>query len=110
MLPGEPQLRLNNSIEQACSQCSSEERFLLAAYFFDEQTLAKIARTLGVHESTVSRRLDRLIADLRRRIKRILRETGMSPGQIEESLQSDCKELPLSIRSLLLRGLNLARG
>ena len=108
---GEPPWKLlNTALEEACARCTSEERFLLAAYFFDGQTLAALAQTLGIHESTVSRRIDRLILKLRRRIKQTLRETGMSARQIEESLHSGQTDLPLNIRGLLLRGVDLARG
>jgi hypothetical protein len=47
---------------------SSEDRFLLSSYFLDHQTLLQIARLLHVHEATISRRLKRLVADLRKQL------------------------------------------
>jgi DNA-directed RNA polymerase specialized sigma24 family protein len=37
-----------------------EERFLLSTWFLDQRTLLEIARLLGFHEATVSRRIQRL--------------------------------------------------
>ncbi len=50
---------LEQAIEQAVSGREAEERYLLAAYYLDGQTLLEIARVLGVHEATVSRKLHR---------------------------------------------------
>lgn len=101
------ELRL--AIEEACMERTAEQRFLLAAYFFDEWSLAEIAKRLGVHESTVSRRMDRILRELRASITRNLRKLGMSPRQIAESLQADVRDLPFEISGALLRGIDLAR-
>jgi RNA polymerase sigma-70 factor (ECF subfamily) len=101
--------RLHSAIEEACLARTPEQRFLLAAYFFDGWSLADIAKSLGVHESTVSRRLDRVLRDLRRGISAGLRRRGMNPRQIEESMESGVRELPFEMRGVLLRGIRLAR-
>jgi RNA polymerase sigma-70 factor (ECF subfamily) len=100
--------RLNDAINEAFIALPPENRYLLASYFFDRQTLAEIARTLTVHESTVSRRLDRLVRLLRRRIARLLRDKGMTARQAEESLQTDVRDISLDLHSQLLRGAELA--
>ena len=41
---------------------------MLSAYYLDGRTLAEIARMLGVHESTISRKLDKLAKSLRKQI------------------------------------------
>ena len=41
---------------------------VLAAYYLDGRTLAEIARMLGVHESTISRKVDKLAKSLRKKI------------------------------------------
>src|SRR6266852_4231020 len=51
---------LEAATDEALAELSSEDRFTLASYYLDGRTLAEIARTLGLHESSVSRRLDRL--------------------------------------------------
>ncbi len=114
---GEPQYgseayatrRLHAAIEEACGERTPEQRFLLAAYFFDGWSLAEIAHRLGVHESTASRRMDRLLRDLRRSITTSLRQRGVSARQIEETMRRGVEELPFEMRGLLLRGIDLAR-
>jgi RNA polymerase sigma-70 factor (ECF subfamily) len=98
-----PDPRLKEAIEETCLEWSAEDRFLLAAYFFDERTLAEIAAMIGVHESTVSRRMHRLLARLRRSIKRKLRDKGMGVREVEESLRSDVHDLALQLGGQLLR-------
>jgi len=100
---------LHQAIEAACSERNPEQRFLLAAYFFDGWSLAEIGKRLGVHESTISRRMDRLLRELRRNITVSLQERGMNPRQIENSLAADPSELLFDIRAVLLRGINLVR-
>src|ERR1700694_55411 len=48
---------LEAATDEALAELSSEDRFTLASYYLDGRTLAEIARTLGLHESSVSRRL-----------------------------------------------------
>ncbi len=51
------------------------ERFLLVAYYLDRRTLAEIAKLMRVHESTISRKLERVTSGLRKRIrKRMIRQ------------------------------------
>lgn len=97
--------RLNVAIHDAFFQRAPEDRFLLAAYFFDGSTLAEIAGVLGVHEASVSRRLHRVLADLRKSIRHHLQKNGMSLRQIDESLRSEQVELSVDVRGLLFRGL-----
>ena len=54
--------------DAALAALGEEERFVLAAYYLDERTLAEVGRMLGAHESTVSRRLDKITARLRKDI------------------------------------------
>lgn len=93
--------RLSDAIKEAFLQCHPERRFLLAAYFFDHKTLAEIAGTLEVHESTVSRRLNRTLHELRKGIARGLRNRGMSSREIQELMQTDVRNLSLDVRNLL---------
>src|SRR5438874_8660922 len=44
--------RLDAATDAALAALAAEERFLLASYFLDQRTLAEIAKSLGVHEST----------------------------------------------------------
>ncbi len=93
--------RLEAATDEALAELSAEDRFTLASYFLDGRTLADIARTLGLHESSVSRRLDRLAIGLRKRILAALRLRGMSHAQASEALEADVRDLQLNLRSRL---------
>src|ERR1700674_4126691 len=93
--------RLEAATDEALAELSSEDRFTLASYYLDGRTLAEIARTLGLHESSVSRRLDRLATGLRKRILAGLRMQGMSHAQATEALATDVRDIQLNLRSRL---------
>ncbi|MGZ4819769.1 MAG: RNA polymerase sigma factor, partial [Terriglobales bacterium] len=80
---------------------AAEERFLLAAYYLDRRTLAEIAKLQGVHESTISRKLEKITAGLRKRIRSGLTARGMSKRQAEEALQADVRDLQVNVRARL---------
>jgi RNA polymerase sigma-70 factor (ECF subfamily) len=90
--------KLELATDEALGQLSSEERFLLASYFLDGQTLAQIARVLKVHESTISRKLDKLAGTLRKRIRDILVRDGLSRPRAEELLETDVRDLGVNVR------------
>ncbi len=71
---------------------AAEERFILASYHLDGRTLAEIARTLGVHESTISRKLEKVARAVRERIMDELLRRGMSRRQAEEALVTDVRD------------------
>ena len=93
--------RLETATDQALAELSAEDRYTLASYYLDGRTLAEIARALGLHESSVSRRLDRLSSGLRKRILAGLRELGMSYAQATEALEADVRDMSLDLRSRL---------
>jgi RNA polymerase sigma-70 factor (ECF subfamily) len=93
--------RLEAATDQALASLAAEDRFILAAYFLDQRTLAEVAQTLGVHESTISRKLGKITAGLRKQILSGLRERGMSKRQAEEALEADVRDISLDIRSRL---------
>lgn len=93
--------RLETATDQALASLAAEDRFILAAYFLDQRTLAEIAQTLGVHESTISRKLGKVTAGLRKRILGSLRRRGMSKRQAEEALEADVRDISLDIRGRL---------
>lgn len=80
----------------------AEERFLLAAYYLDQRTLAEIAKLLGVHESTISRKLERITSGVRKRIRKRMIQSGMSPRQAEEAMDYvDVRDLRVQVRETL---------
>jgi RNA polymerase sigma-70 factor (ECF subfamily) len=96
-----PDSRLQTATDEALAELSPEDRFTLAAYYLDGRTLAEIARMLGLHESSVSRRLDRLATALRKRILAGLRALGMGHAQSTEALETDVRDLQLNLRAHL---------
>jgi RNA polymerase sigma-70 factor (ECF subfamily) len=93
--------RLAQATDEALAFLSGGDRLVLSAYYLDGRTLAEIARMLGVHESTISRKLDKLAKALRKQILACLRRRGMSRRQAEEALDVDVRDVQLDIRRSL---------
>jgi RNA polymerase sigma-70 factor (ECF subfamily) len=94
--------RLSAAIAQTLAGLANEERFLLASYYLDRRTLADIARQIGVHESTVSRKLDRLAATLRKRIRKRLQSAGVHSRRCDELLtELDVRNLDVDVAASL---------
>jgi RNA polymerase sigma-70 factor, ECF subfamily len=98
-----PDARLPAAADEALSGLSAEERFILASYYLDGRTLAEIAGTLRVHESTVSRRVEKTTKGLRKRIIRGLRDRGMSPREAAQALEADVRDVVLDVRGRLMQ-------
>jgi RNA polymerase sigma-70 factor (ECF subfamily) len=93
--------RVEAATDQVLGLLPSEDRFLLASYYLDGRTLAEIARTVSLHESTISRKLDKLAKSMRKQILASLRRLGMSRRQAQEALQIDVRDMTLNIRGRL---------
>lgn len=93
--------RLKEATDEVLQALPSEERFLLSSYFLDGLRLAEIGRILGVHESTISRKMEKLLKELRKRIRKGLERRGMSRRQAEEALEADVRDLGMDVRSRL---------
>jgi RNA polymerase sigma-70 factor (ECF subfamily) len=93
--------RLESATDEALAALPPQDRYVLAAYYLDGRTLAEVARSLGVHESTISRKLDKLAGTLRAAIKAGLVRRGMGRRQAEEAMEVDVRDLSLDIRSRL---------
>jgi RNA polymerase sigma-70 factor (ECF subfamily) len=92
---------LEGAIESALGRREAEDRFLLAAYYLDGQTLKQIAGVLCVHEATVSRKLRRAIEEIRKQVLRNLQSSGLSRQAAEESLGADPRDLDMNLKKLL---------
>jgi RNA polymerase sigma-70 factor (ECF subfamily) len=93
--------QLSAAVSRTLQALPAEDRFLLSAYFLDQQTLLTIGRLLKVHEATISRRLKRLTSDLRKRLLRNLQAAGLSKRAAEEALGTDPRDLEINLRTLL---------
>jgi RNA polymerase sigma-70 factor (ECF subfamily) len=93
--------RLELATDSALAALSAEDRMVLAAYYIDGRTLAEIASMLGVHESTISRKVDKLAKSLRKKILAEMIGRGMSRRQAEEAMEADVRDLRIDIRRSL---------
>src|SRR5216683_5639487 len=92
---------LEVATDEALASLSVEDRVVLSSYYLDERTLAEIARMLGVHESTISRKIDKLAKSLRKQILAGMMRRGMARRQAEEALEVDVRDLQVDIRRSL---------
>jgi RNA polymerase sigma-70 factor, ECF subfamily len=100
--PMAPDERVASAVADSLAGCNEEERFLLASYYLDGQTLADIGRQLRVHESTISRKLTRLTGDLRKRVRKRLLIAGVDGQQCDELLQDlEVRDLNVDIEATL---------
>jgi RNA polymerase sigma-70 factor (ECF subfamily) len=98
-----PHPQLEAATDEALAAISCEERLLLASYYLDGRTLAEIAMLLGVHESTVSRRLERTVRAVTKNITNGLRRRGFSRDQAREAFRIDVRDLAVDVRQHLCR-------
>jgi RNA polymerase sigma-70 factor, ECF subfamily len=100
--PAAPDGRVASAAADSLAGCNEEERFLLASYYLDGQTLADIGRQLHVHESTISRKLTRLTGDLRKRVRKRLLAAGVDGRECDELLQDlEVRDLNVDIEATL---------
>jgi RNA polymerase sigma-70 factor, ECF subfamily len=95
--------RIESATDEVLATLSAEDRFVLASYYLDERTLAEIARALSVHESTISRKLDKMAKSLRKKILAALERRGMSRREAHEALEVDVRDLRVNIRNRLVQ-------
>jgi len=101
-VPTAPDDRVASAMAKSLAECDEEQRFLLASYYLDGQTLATIGRQLRTHESTISRKLTRLTAALRKRVKRRLQASGVDNRRCDELLANlDVRDLNVDVQAIL---------
>jgi RNA polymerase sigma-70 factor, ECF subfamily len=93
--------RLTDAVRLSLRDLPAEDRFMLSAYFLDRQSLLEISRVIRVHEATVSRRLKRLVGELRKQLVHHLQSGGLSKRAAEEALGADPRDIELNLRALL---------
>ena len=100
-LPARTLTLLESAVQAEIQALKPEERFLLSTYYLDGRTLKQIASVLGVHESTVSRSVTKLGEQLRKRVSKRLRNTGLSQQQVLEMLEIDVRDLQIPLKKIL---------
>jgi RNA polymerase sigma-70 factor, ECF subfamily len=89
--------RVEVAIVDALGALSVDDRFVLACYYLDGRTLAEIGRMLKVHESTISRKLEKLAKSLRKQILAGLTQRGLSRRQAQEAMEVDVRDLKVNL-------------
>jgi RNA polymerase sigma factor (sigma-70 family) len=99
------QTPVEESLIVACESLTLRERLILLWRYEDGLLLGQIAQLLGIHQSNVTRQLERLQAKVRERVVEILSTRhGLSLAAIEECL-NDISENPQTIAILeLIKG------
>jgi RNA polymerase sigma-70 factor, ECF subfamily len=93
--------RLGDAVDEALTQLAPDDRLVLGSYYLDDRTLTEIGKVLGVHESTVSRRLEKLLKVVRKLVLAGLVARGMNRSQAEEALESDVRYLQVDVTKKL---------
>jgi RNA polymerase sigma-70 factor, ECF subfamily len=94
--------RLREATDHALAALSPEDKFILAGYYLDHRTLAEIARLVGVHESTISRKLEKITASTRKAIVSGLMKRGMSRNEAEQTMEADVTDISVDVRGRLI--------
>jgi RNA polymerase sigma-70 factor len=107
--------RLDAALSAAIGCLAPREQMLLACYYVDQLTLAEIGRTLGEHESTVSRQLDRIRRQLREAVTKSLLcstpardghgpEPALAEAQVELAYEYALGDWPFDLSRALSKG------
>jgi len=95
--------RLREATDQALNSLPAEDKFILANYYLDGRTLAETARVLGVHESTISRKVEKITVWTRKAILSGLMKRGLSRKEAEQTMEVEVTELSLDVRHRLMQ-------
>jgi RNA polymerase sigma-70 factor, ECF subfamily len=93
-----------DALDAAIAALDGRDRLRLRLYYGEDLTLGQVGRITGEHEATVSRKLGRARADLRRRVEQQLRaEHGLSDAAIAECFAHAAEAPELHLTRLLSR-------
>ena len=96
------------ALTAALAKLASRDRERLILYYVDDRTLAQIGRTLGEHESSVSRNLDRIRKEVRLAVEEALRHAridtdalgskiGLSEAEISLCFEYAAEDVPIDL-------------
>jgi RNA polymerase sigma-70 factor len=93
---------LSTALSEALGALEPRDRLRLGYYYLENLTLREIARLLGEHPSSVSRRLQQTRGELKRRVERSLRrEQHLSEEQIRLCYDYAAEQWPFDLRRAL---------
>ena len=113
--------RLFEAISESLAALGASDRLLLSFYYVQELTLAQIARLRGVHEATMSRRLQIIRDELRQSVESVLARgsaaqngrpaaKALSPSEIRRCLDYVLEDGPLDLTAALAEKAMRGRG
>ena len=80
---------LQDSLQSACHELSTQDRLILLWRYEKGLQLGQIARLIGVHQSTVTRQLERMLKRMRADVVEVLAgKYRMTPAAVDECLNS----------------------
>ncbi len=80
---------LQESLKTACHELSTQDRLILLWRYEKGLQLGQIARLIGVHQSTITRQLERALKRMRADVVEILtRKYQMTPAAVDECLDT----------------------
>jgi RNA polymerase sigma-70 factor (ECF subfamily) len=95
--------RLLKATEEALDSLGAEDKFILSNYFLDDRTLAETAHLLGVHESTISRKVEKITAAIRKSILSNLMRCGFGRKEAEQTMEVEVTQLAVDVRRRLMQ-------
>jgi RNA polymerase sigma factor (sigma-70 family) len=104
--------RFRRALEVALALLDASDKERMRLYYAAQHTLAEIGRTLGEHESSVSRNLERTRRELRHQVEHALRKggssldgptaaSGLSDDQIALCFKYAAEDAPIDLDKLL---------
>lgn len=97
-----PDQKIAFAVKQTLASLDAEGRFLLASYFLDRRTLAAIGKQLCTHESTISRKIDRLTKLLHKKLRCQLESNGFPHRACDEIMaEIDVRDINVNVAAIL---------
>lgn len=101
----------SRALQAAIAQLDSRDKQRLYLYYAQEQTLAAIGKQLGEHESSVSRNLERVRAELRLAVEETLSagcpavngsaaQNGLSEAEVALCIEYAAEDVPLDLQKV----------
>ncbi|MGI8467631.1 MAG: sigma-70 family RNA polymerase sigma factor [Pyrinomonadaceae bacterium] len=92
-----------DALSQAIAELEAEDKLILKLYYFDNLKLKAIGQTLGFHEATASRRLDRVQKEIRKQTEKILMaEHGWQQDEVKRFLSDAASKLDVGLEKLFV--------
>ena len=96
---------MNAAMKRATADLPARDRLRLVCYYAQDLTLAQIGKVLGEHEATVSRRLARTRAAIRKSVERDLGTAGFADDEIVRCFECVSDDAgPLNVHDMLDTG------